>query len=62
MIVLEESAHALAANDVSDRMADFRHWFQDLVIESLMRSLPVVMDQEIHCGAAQRRLAEQNPA
>ena len=52
MVILEKPAQALAAGDDANLLADLRPRFQDLMIQSLVRSFAMIMKQEFRRGVS----------
>ena len=60
VIVSQEAAESLATFDLALRLADFLTWINQLIAQSLMVPLSVIMFQELADSPAQRRLAEED--
>ncbi len=60
VIVSQEAAESLATFDLALRLADFLTWINQLIAQSLMVPLSVIMFQELAGSRAKRRLAEED--
>jgi hypothetical protein len=60
VIVSQEAAESLATFDLALRLADFLTWINQLIAQSLMVPLSVIMFQELADSRAKRRLAEED--
>ena len=60
VIVSQETAESLATFDPALRLADFLTWINQLIAQSLIVTLSVIMFQELADSRAKRRLAEED--
>jgi len=60
VIVSQEAANPLAALDLALRLAEFLTWINQLIAQSLMVSLSVIMFQELADSSAQHLLTEED--
>ena len=62
VVILQHAAQALAALNGSGLLANLGAGLQNLVVQPLMRSLAVIMNQETLHGVPQSRLTEKDHA
>jgi hypothetical protein len=60
MVILEHTAQPFAADNFPGLLVRFGPWQQDLMVQPLMRTFPVIMDYVLVHGLTQRGLAEQD--